>query len=236
MIFHKLRTPLAVMLNSLELLSRHAVKLGPEKTADASGRALQGARRLKAEVDDILQYLKSPNMAEPGHGFRVTELEMVIKRIARELGIGSVSIAGMDRLGDVRIRLSPQAVDAILWEVLENAKKFHPSQEPAIQIFGFHMKSQEVGIWIGDDGRTLSPEQLAQVWTPYYQAEKSFTGEVSGMGLGLPMVASLIWGVGGRCRLYNRPSEPGVIVELIVPVQEEESEPAASNSLQRTAG
>jgi K+-sensing histidine kinase KdpD len=127
-------------------------------------------------------------------------------------------------------------VDAILWEVLENAKKFHPRHEPAIQVFGFHMKSQEVGIWIGDDGRTLSPEQLAQVWTPYYQAEKSFTGEVSGMGLGLPMVASLIWGVGGRCRMYNRPGEPGVIVELIVPVQEEESESATSGNLQRTTG
>src|SRR5690554_4899838 len=30
MVFHKLRTPLAVMLNSLELLSRHWEQLGPE--------------------------------------------------------------------------------------------------------------------------------------------------------------------------------------------------------------
>ena len=68
-----------------------------------------------------------------------------------------------------------------------------------------------------DDGLTLSPEQLAHVWTPYYQAEKLFTGEVRGMGLGLAMVASLVWENGGSCRMFNRPNGPGVIVELLLP-------------------
>ena len=222
MIFHKLRTPLAVMMNSLELLSRHAEKLDPAKTADVSGRALQGARRLQAEVDDILKYLKSPNLAQPGTGFEVTDLDDVVRRVGQELGIDSVAVAGMKKLSPVRMKLSPEAVEAILWEVLENAKKFHPQNDPSVQVFVFLMKSQEVGVWVGDDGLTLSPEQLAQVWTPYYQGEKAFTGEISGMGLGLPMVASLIWGVGGRCRMYNRPGEPGVIVELIVPTEETE--------------
>ena len=111
-------------------------------------------------------------------------------------------------------------MELVLWEVLENAKKFHPQGNPDVQVFIFLMKSNEVGVWVGDNGLTLSPDQLAQVWTPYYQGEKAFTGEVSGMGLGLPMVASLIWGVGGRCRMYNRPGEAGVIVELIIPLED----------------
>jgi two-component system, cell cycle response regulator len=56
------------------------------------------------------------------------------------------------------------------------------------------------------------------VWSPYYQGEKYFTGETAGMGLGLPTVASIVWAVGGTCRLYNRNGELGVVVELIVPV------------------
>jgi signal transduction histidine kinase len=176
MVFHKLRTPLAVMMNSLELLARHASKLGAEKNAEVAQRALQGGRRLQR---------------------------------------------------------------TILWEVIENAKKFHPENDPSVQVFAFRMtKANEIGIWVGDDGLTLSPEQLAQVWMPYYQGEKAFTGEVSGMGLGLPMVAALLWGVGGRCRMYNRPDEPGVIVELIIPVEDEEAETAevtTSNNRQPTA-
>ncbi len=219
MIFHKLRTPMAVMLNSLELVARHADKLGPEKSADVAQRALQGARRLQAEVDDILQYLKSPNLARAGAGMEVMELEKLVKRIGAELQIMTLSVAGSSKLAPVRMKLPAEAVEAIVWEVLENAKKFHPKGEPAVQVFLFLMKSQEVGVWIGDNGLTLSPDQLAQVWTPYYQGEKAFTGEVTGMGLGLAMVASLIWGVGGRCRLYNRPGEPGIIVELIIPIE-----------------
>ena len=75
-----------------------------------------------------------------------------------------------------------------------------------------------VSVKIADDGLNLSPEQLAQVWTPYYQGEKYFTGQVAGTGLGLPLVASLVWEVGGTCRLYNREEGPGVVVELIRPV------------------
>ncbi len=222
MVFHKLRTPLAVMMNSLELLSRHWEKLGPEKSADVAQRALQGSRRLQTEVNDILKYLKSSNLAQSGAGMDVLDLENVVRHISSELEIDSVTIAGMNKLSSARLKLSHEAMESIVWEVLENAKKFHPKRDPNIQVFVFLMKSREVGLWIGDNGHTLSPEQLAQVWTPYYQGEKSFTGEVSGMGLGLPMVASLIWGVGGRCRMYNRPGEPGVIVELIIPTDETE--------------
>lgn len=54
----------------------------------------------------------------------------------------------------------------------------------------------QVTVHISDDGLTLSPEHLAQVWTPYYQGEKYFTGQLDGMGLGLSLVASLVWSVG----------------------------------------
>ena len=221
MIFHKLRTPIAVMMNSLELLVRHAAKLTPEKNADVAERALGAGRRLQSGVEDILKYLKSPGMAGRGDGFNMANLDQMVKRIGGEIGIDSLAMAGMSKLGDTRIKLSGQALESILWEVLENAQKFHPEKDPQVQIFAFRMDSGEVGIWVGDDGQTLSPEQLMQVWTPYYQGEKAFTGEVSGMGLGLPMVASIVWGVGGRCRLYNRPGGPGVIVELILPVAED---------------
>ncbi|MFL5802379.1 MAG: sensor histidine kinase [Roseiflexaceae bacterium] len=75
-----------------------------------------------------------------------------------------------------------------------------------------------IHIQVRDDGQTLSPEQLRKVWQPYYQAERFFTGQVAGMGLGLPMVAALIWRVSGTCRIYNSEPGPGVGVELIIPL------------------
>jgi nitrogen fixation/metabolism regulation signal transduction histidine kinase len=54
---------------------------------------------------------------------------------------------------------------------------------------------------------------------PYFQGEKDFTGELSGLGLGFPMVATLLWKVGGDLSLRNRPDSPGVVVELKIPLE-----------------
>ena len=65
-----------------------------------------------------------------------------------------------------------------------------------------------------DDGVSLSAEQLEKVWVPYYQAERYFTGQVAGMGLGLPTVAALVARVGGSVQMRNRTGGPGIVVEF----------------------
>ena len=102
--------------------------------------------------------------------------------------------------------------------LLENARKFHPAQRPQVTITLRRLDARRAVLRVLDDGRTLPAEELAQAWTPYFQGEKYFTGQLAGMGLGLAMVASLIWEAGGDCRLLNRSDGPGVIVELIWPL------------------
>lgn len=72
-------------------------------------------------------------------------------------------------------------------------------------------------IEVEDDGVSLTPEQMQRALQPYYQGEKTFTGQVHGMGLGLSLVCSLVWEVGGECSLRNREDGDGVVVELRIP-------------------
>ena len=158
-----------------------------------------------------------------------------------ELGIESLSVNFEDCPGDARVVLSERAMELVLREILDNAKKFHPQKAPTVDVYASCATTKEVRLEVqedgttvekrerivgpkevrlrvSDDGLTLSPEQLSRVWTPYYQAEKHFTGEVAGMGLGLTMVATLVWSVGGTAHLYNLTSGPGVVVELTLPL------------------
>ena len=73
-------------------------------------------------------------------------------------------------------------------------------------------------IKVSDDGIHLMPEQLSQIWLPYYQVEQRFTGEVPGMGLGLAVVSSLVWSVGGGCSAYNRTDKQGLVIEITLPL------------------
>lgn len=75
----------------------------------------------------------------------------------------------------------------------------------------------QVVLEVEDDGVSLTPVQLQRAVQPYYQGERRFTGQVEGMGLGLSLVCSMAWEVGGDCTLRNRSDGDGVVVELRLP-------------------
>ncbi len=219
-ISHKLRTPLVVMLNSLELQARHMANLSEVDITELSEMALKSVNRLRQDVGDVLQYLNAPTLAKSGEGFSLARLELMVKEIAGYLGLKAVTVSIEDSLSQARIVLSERGIELALWEILENAKKFHPAQSPNVTVQVASPGPGQMALRVRDDGLTLTSEQLSLAWSPYYQGEKYLTGEVGGMGLGLAMVASLVWGVGGACRMYNREDGAGVVVEIVLPLAE----------------
>ncbi|MBN1177678.1 MAG: response regulator [Anaerolineae bacterium] len=217
-ITHKLRTPMGHITSSLDLLAKYyREQVSHPDVAELFETAHKGGKRLGEEIEDILRYLHHlPALAESGAAFTLSHLQSLIALINAELELKSLSVTYRDCPIGTRVVLSERAVELMLWEVLENAKKFHPQQAPSVEI-SVTCGSEWVTLRVSDDGLTLSPEQLTEAWAPYYQGEKHFTGEVAGMGLGLTMVANLVWGVGGTCRLYNRTPGPGVVVEIVLP-------------------
>lgn len=222
MVRHKLRTPLIGMQSSLEVLARHATKMSGEEIADMSERALRSVQRLQGQIDDIVQYLTVRSLAQAEARFNLGHLAEVMSEISADLGLEQVEVTHQNGLAGVQLALSRQAVELIFRELLENAKKFHPHHAPKLEISGVCLPSGEAVLKIADNGLTLSREQLAQAWTPYYQGEKDFTGESPGMGLGLSTVISLISEVGGTAQLRNRDDGPGVVVELTVPLAQQD--------------
>jgi len=182
--------------------------------------ASHGAERLQKDIQAVFHYLEISdlNLSE-GEGCVLAELPALLAEIAAAMGLPAlhVELVGIADLNVLRPAVSRQGLELIFGELLANARKFHPQHRPAIEVILTHV-ADTVHIHVCDDGRELSPEQLMKAWQPYYQAERFFTGRVAGMGLGLPMVAMLIWRVGGSCRIYNREPGPGVGVELIVPL------------------
>jgi K+-sensing histidine kinase KdpD len=225
-ISHKLRTPLNHLIASLEVLSKEIVFPDPDSQALMS-IAHTGALRLNEEIQGVFQYLEALEGAKrPPYqqGWcNLSEISALAAKIGADLELAPITISEED-LKDPKqtyIQLSQQAVELIFWELLENAKKFHPQKSPVVEI-KISNDADQIKIQITDNGVNLAPDQLAKMWLPYYQAERYFTGQVRGTGLGLSMVASLIWGAGGTCRAYNRATEPGLVVELLLPAGQQD--------------
>jgi two-component system, cell cycle response regulator len=216
---HKLLTPLNVLVGSLEVIVGND-SASKEEILEMVELAYQGSSQLQESIEGILYYLKGESLIQIGGHIRMPELESLVRRVAGKLELPEPDVQVDSALSGASTGLSAQSLEWILWELLDNSKKFHPRHAPTVRVVAALVSSGWACIAVADDGVTLTAEQIRRVWTPYYQGEKYFTGEMPGMGLGLPTVAATVWHVGGSCRFYNRVPGPGVVVELTIPLLE----------------
>jgi len=218
MVMHKLNTPMHMMLGSMELLTMSAENsMSGGELLDLVEMASNGAQRLSAAISDVLQYATTMSaIASIGEPFSVESLIELVNEVASHLELEQVNVI-IDAPKDIFLPLTHREIESILFELLENAKKFHPQHKPTVLIQAA-LQDERLVLHIQDDGIHLSPDQLNRVWLPYYQGERYFTGEVQGMGLGLPLVASILWEHGGDCRIANRDDAPGIVAHLYLPV------------------
>jgi two-component system, cell cycle response regulator len=180
--------------------------------------ALSAAERLKSEIDDILQYINAPVMAFSGDTMTFAEFRSRLLQHTEQFDLKQFDMQFDGGIDAKLVPLTPQALDTIVWELLENAVKFHPDKQPCVQFEVGFETYRVIRLCIRDDGITLSPEQLRTAWIPYIQGEKYFTGEAPGMGLGLSLVATLVWQAGGEVQIANREDGRGVEVTIRLPL------------------
>jgi K+-sensing histidine kinase KdpD len=204
---------------SVSILKKQMEQLPPEEIKKMLGTAIKGTDRLADEVRTILTYIDAPLALNLGVPMLLENLSDMINNIDQTLHIENTIFSLPEDLKSVKIAITPDALEMILLELLENARKFHPARKPQTEISVSQAGPDFIQVRVTDNGLTLSVEQLQWAWLPYFQGEKDFTGEIPGLGLGFPMVATLIWKSGGAITLRNRTDGPGVIVDLKIPLE-----------------
>jgi two-component system cell cycle response regulator len=216
---HKLRTPVSILVSSLALLKSRFDQLSGDEVKELVRSSITGVDRLSTYVQEILTYIDAPLALNLGEPVALEKISEMVRNISEPLNLTEVGISLPEHLTSTVVALTYDALEIILYELLANARKFHPEKNPAVEVSIEQVDEDYMRIRVMDDGQTLSAEQLSWAWLPYVQGEKEFTGELPGMGLGFPMVATLVWKAGGDLWLRNRPDGPGVIVELKIPLE-----------------
>jgi two-component system, cell cycle response regulator len=222
LIRHKLSTSLAQLIGGLRLIEGLELTPAQGTLSEILAIVSHGATSLQEDINDIFQYIDAPDLlrSERRH-CAPAELPSIIAEINANLEIATIQLQDSTAWepGACDLAISRHGLRLILGELIENAHKFHPRQTPTIEI-SVARDQGAIELHVRDDGLSLAPDQLARVWLPYYQGERFFTGQVPGMGLGLPMIASLLWRIGGSCRISNRDPGPGIDVEVRIPFAE----------------
>ena len=216
---HKLRTPIAHMAMSATLLSLSEVPEGlPPDVVEYAEIVQSSAVQLGRQIDDLLAFSNPVPMVGCVQNVTLAEIEAAAYRFAGERGLQGFAWSSPGAADARSVPLSPQGLEIILIELFENAFKFHPTHAPQVTVSLQDDHRGWVVLRCEDDGVTLAPTQIEQIWKPFYQAEAGFSGNLPGSGIGLPLIATLVIGAGGHVRFYNRNPGPGVAVELTLPV------------------
>ncbi len=213
LVSHKLRGPLNGLVG-LQMLDERIMDLSSSRAQTLLKIARDSAKRLQDQILDILRYIDSSQFHHLNNSFNLSELPELLEKIRKDLDLEILPVSMDMTLTNQSINISSSNLELILRELSTNAKKFHPRQFPTIQVSVTSQEANNVILSFSDNGQSMSNQELNRVWTPYYQSEKYFTGEVKGMGLGLPMIARLLRNRGGHCRLLNREDQPGIVAEL----------------------
>ena len=192
---HEIRTPMNGVLGMADVLSESGLDADQRKyvqTIKDSGTLLL------ATLNDILDLSKieAREMAIDPIEFDPSEMITSLRRThslkASERGLEfSVNfLAPMSptarRTGD------PHRISQILHNLLSNAVKFTETGSVQLDIGTKVDDPNCMVLTVTDTGRGMSDEQLASVFDPFVQAERSTSREYGGTGLGLAIVSRLV--------------------------------------------
>ncbi len=108
-----------------------------------------------------------------------------------------------------KLQGDPGRLRQILLNLLGNAIKFTTKGEISLRIRG---QSTPQGHWllrfeIRDSGIGIAPERLAELFSPFVQADSSTTRQYGGTGLGLSICKRLVEMMGGEIGADSRPGQ-----------------------------
>lgn len=191
---HELRTPLNAIIGFSDMLaSERELQLDGSRRTEYAKLINDSGHHLLSVVNGILDLSKM----EAGH-FTVAKETFapapVIKSCcdllalkAREAGIDIIFSAGHqlpEVIGD------KQAFKQIMLNLLSNAIKF--SAGNGVVKVQAHAERTDFVVTVEDEGIGISPEDLACVGVPFFQARASYDRPYEGTGLGLSIVKRLV--------------------------------------------
>ncbi len=214
---HKLRTPVTLALGSLEFVLDAPEEEREARIRETSYILMHGVRDLHHQLEEALAFVEAIEEPETDPPLSSAELDTLAKRLLAEAGIEPERYRVEIPLDLPPLRLGRLRMEVVLRQLIDNAVKFHPERSPRVEIVAQPRDAEVVRLSVTDDGSGIPPEEQDRVWQPFYQVDSQGTGQVPGLGLGLPLVASYVWSVGGDVGIESKLGE-GTCVWLDIPV------------------
>lgn len=220
MMSHEVRTPVNVMVGSIEAMHQTVLDGRQREIMQVVSAAADSLVDLLNDVLDLSkleerQLKLAPTAVEPVH--LLGEVVRLAKVQAESKGLSlDLRIQGFDP--GISLLLDVTRVRQVLNNLLGNALKFTERGQIVVEAVLLDEHAQRyMTVTVSDTGIGIPVEHQAALFTPYVQADSSITRRYGGTGLGLSLCKTLVELMGGRIMLESRPGA-GTKVSFRLPV------------------
>lgn len=220
---HKLRTPITILTGHIDLLATESpdnLRADQQESVAAVGRAASELHELFERIMTFVEFGAHDGEVHSSN-------ESLKKLLARVSALAPswhsrkpITLDVVEPALDRVVRIDTHLMDVVFNNLLENAVKFTHREAVRIHIEQVPALADGcVAIAITDDGPGVPSELRESVFRGFNQVEENFTGNVEGLGLGLPLAKRIMEKQGGSIRLCSlRGNEEGsgtsIVLEL----------------------
>ena len=212
---HEVRNPLNAILAIAEALHQDLGKDSEYKTYLDHIRSQ--VDRLSVLMRDLLDFGRP---IQPSH-FR---MESLLEICGAAIGLWKqstsykthrVSLIYPEDISNMDVMAESSRLQQVFFNLIENAAQ-HSPEESEIEVTILKKTGSTLGVRITDKGSGISPENLRQVFDPFFTTRKK------GVGLGLSIVKQIVEVHGGSIHIFNNDPPPGCRIEITLPIAQED--------------
>ncbi len=200
MVTHEIRTPLALILGSSEILSRYLDRLVPEKRAEHLKTIDSSVHRMSGLLEDVLLFSK----AEAGRmefNPAVLDLKTFCMTLTDELLSATSRRCPIELSCDISepARADEKLLRHVLTNLISNAAKYSPPNSPVK--FSVSRDRGDAIFIVQDRGMGIPEDDRKRLFTPFYRGKNVAT--IQGTGLGLVIVKHCAERHGGMIQIES---------------------------------
>lgn len=213
---HELRTPVSLLLQTLELSLMERFQNNPEEQQEFIQRALNNTYRLQLLSESLI------TLSEIDQGvindFRQSldikfDFYPVVERCRQYWEHKQLTIKVVAE-PQVTIHAPRKGFKQAVAHLLDNACKFSP-QNGSIKIFLSQNGRGGCILTVINQGSSIPPELREKVFERFYQASQGDNREYDGLGVGLTITRTFARGLGGDVTILD--SKKGCWARMIIP-------------------